>query len=180
HGSGLCLIPSALRRLPLLFCSPYSSPLFSIWIFFVRLVALNPRSRLYCDVKRYRSGNTLRFPRARDEPPHSQRTLAVGSHRLRFPAGVFVCFLRYHAVWQQHCVAYLHDYDACLQRSPVGSFGTSTCMKTPQSGFLEEAEAVPAESNGPQRKTIQHTSQCIDFVSKTTFFCWKQIPVPIY
>jgi len=34
-----------------------------------------------------RSGNTLRFPRARDEPPHSQRTLALGSHRLRFPAG---------------------------------------------------------------------------------------------
>src|SRR5699024_12557782 len=41
----------------------------------------------------YRSGNTLRFPRARDEPPHSHRTLAEGSHRLRFPAGVFVYFL---------------------------------------------------------------------------------------
>jgi len=49
--------------------------------------------QLYCDV-RYRSGNTLRFPRARDEPPHSQRTLVAGSHRLRFPAGVFVYFLR--------------------------------------------------------------------------------------
>src|SRR5699024_3846740 len=36
---------------------------------------------------RYRSGNTLRSPGARDEPPHSQRTLAVGSHRLRFPTG---------------------------------------------------------------------------------------------
>src|SRR5699024_9239197 len=63
----------------------------------------------------YRSGNTLRFPRARDEPPHSQLyvrlpllvtlrsvlprrkgtnkftqavpSLAVGSHRLRFPGG---------------------------------------------------------------------------------------------
>ncbi|PAV31559.1 hypothetical protein CIL05_02570 [Virgibacillus profundi] len=31
----------------------------------------------------------------------------------------------------------------------------STCLKTPQSGFLEEAEAVPAESNGPQRKIIK-------------------------
>src|SRR5699024_8428708 len=55
---------------------------------------------LNCEVKSmvfsvfYRSGNTLRFPRACDEPPHSQRTLAVGSHRLRFPAGVFVYFLR--------------------------------------------------------------------------------------
>ena len=38
----------------------------------------------------YRYGNTLRFPRARDEPPHSQKTLAVGSHRLRFPAGVIM------------------------------------------------------------------------------------------
>ena len=46
-----------------------------------------------CNV-RYRFGNPLRFPRARDEPPHSQITLAVGSHRLRFPAGVFVYFLR--------------------------------------------------------------------------------------
>src|SRR5699024_10394200 len=41
-----------------------------------------------------RRGSTLRFPRARDEPPHSQRTFAVGSHRLRFPAGVFMYFLR--------------------------------------------------------------------------------------
>src|SRR5699024_915401 len=29
-----------------------------------------------CDI-RYRSGNTLRFPRARDEPPHSQRTRSL-------------------------------------------------------------------------------------------------------
>jgi len=49
--------------------------------------------KLNCDIS-YRSGNTLRFPRARDEPPHSQRTLVVGSHRLRFPVGVFVYFLR--------------------------------------------------------------------------------------
>ena len=38
------------------------------------------------------------------------------------------------------------------------------CLKTPQSGFLEEAEAVPAESN------IAVTSQFIDFVSKTPIF----------
>src|SRR5699024_10509788 len=37
----------------------------------------------------------------------------------------------------------------------VDSCGNSRCLKTPQSGFLEEAEAVPAESNGPQRKTTQ-------------------------
>src|SRR5690625_2153345 len=38
--------------------------------------------------------------------------------------------------------------------------GNSTCLKTPQSGFLEEAEAVPAESNGPQWKTNQHICRC--------------------
>ena len=54
----------------------------------------------FCDTKSidwevtYRSGNTLRFPRARAEPPRSQRTLTVGSHRLRFPAGVYVYFFR--------------------------------------------------------------------------------------
>ncbi len=42
----------------------------------------------------YRFGNALRFPGARDEPPHSQRALVSGSHRLRFPAGVYVHFLR--------------------------------------------------------------------------------------
>src|SRR5699024_2954717 len=31
------------------------------------------------------------------------------------------------------------------------SCGNSTCLKTPQSGFLEEAEAVPAESIRPDR-----------------------------
>src|SRR5690625_7783616 len=40
-------------------------------------------------------------------------------------------------------------FDGASNRSP------STCLKTPQSGFLEEAEAVPAESNGSQRKTTQ-------------------------
>src|SRR5699024_2999897 len=45
--------------------------------------------------------------------------------------------------------------DDCLERRTVDSCGNSTCLKTPQSGFLEEAEAVPAESNGPQRKTNQ-------------------------
>src|SRR5690625_3566672 len=43
--------------------------------------------------------------------------------------------------------------DGCLKRRTVDSCGNSTCLKTPQSGFLEEAEAVPAESNGPKRKT---------------------------
>ncbi len=66
-------------------------------------------------IAKYRSGNTLRFPRARVEPPRSQRTLPVEAHRtwvrkalpqdvallafppfqrLRFPAGVYVYFLR--------------------------------------------------------------------------------------
>src|SRR5699024_3456889 len=40
-------------------------------------------------------------------------------------------------------------FDGASNRSP------STCLKTPKSGFLEEAEAVPAESNGPQRKTTR-------------------------
>src|SRR5699024_1416001 len=44
-------------------------------------------------------------------------------------------------------------YDVCLKRRNVDSSGNSTCLKPPQSGFLEEVEAVPAESNGPQRKT---------------------------
>src|SRR5690625_1228960 len=57
----------------------------------------------------------------------------------------------------------------CLERRTVDSCGNSTCLKTPQSGFLEEAEAVPAESNGPQRKTNPHIRRgCIDFVSKTS------------
>src|SRR5699024_11479994 len=43
--------------------------------------------------------------------------------------------------------------DGCLKRRTVDSCGNSTCLKTPQSALLEEAEAVPAESNGPQRKT---------------------------
>jgi len=37
----------------------------------------------------------------------------------------------------------------------------STCLKTPQSGFLEEAEAVPAESNDPQRKTTQRVRRSL-------------------
>ena len=52
-------------------------------------------------------------------------------------------------------IARFHYYDGCLERRTVDSCGNSTCLKTPQSGFLEEAEAVPAESNGPQRKTPQ-------------------------
>src|SRR5699024_2831222 len=65
----------------------------------------------------------------------------------------------------------------------VDSCGNSTCLKTPQSGFLEEAEAVPAESNGPQRKTHALTSQFIYFVSKQQFFSVGRVsavPVPIF
>src|SRR5690625_4472334 len=54
---------------------------------------------------------------------------------------------------------------------PSLSCGNSTCPKTPQSGFLEEAKAVHAESNGPQRKTHALTSQFKDFMSKQQFFC---------
>src|SRR5699024_12659070 len=46
--------------------------------------------------------------------------------------------------------------DGCLERRTPDSCGNSTCLQTPQSGFLEEAQAVPAESNGPQRKTNPH------------------------
>src|SRR5699024_11571377 len=59
-----------------------------------------------------------------------------------FAGGVLSCSCHYY-----------YRYDACLERRTVDSCGNSTCLKTPQSGFLEEAEAVPAESNGPQRKT---------------------------
>src|SRR5690625_2748271 len=65
-----------------------------------------------CDMS-YHSGNTLRFPRARDEPPHSQRTLAVGSHRLRFPAGDFVYLLRWF------CALQLHLFIALLNQTIV-------------------------------------------------------------
>src|SRR5699024_7781435 len=58
-------------------------------------------------------------------------------------------------------IARFHYYDGCLERRTVDSCGNSTCLKTPQSGFLEEAEAVPAESNGPQRKTHALTSRLI-------------------
>src|SRR5699024_11683367 len=96
-------------------------------------------------------GNTLRFPRARDEPPHSQRTLAVGSHRLRFPAGVFVYFLRWLCALQHHQVYCL--VKQCLftfvlvdwsggQSTPAGSRFSSV-----------EAEALPAKSDCPERKS---------------------------
>src|SRR5699024_6222714 len=42
---------------------------------------------------------------------------------------------------------------SAITRPTENICGKSTYLKTPQSGFLEEAEAVPAESNGPQRKT---------------------------
>ena len=53
-----------------------------------------------------------------------------------------------------------HFYDGCLERRTVDSCGNSTCLKTPQSGFLEEAEAVPAESNGAAAENnLAHTLQ---------------------
>src|SRR5699024_4834041 len=61
-------------------------------------------------------------------------------------------------------------YDSCLERRTVDSCGNSKCLKTPQSGLLEEAEAVPAESNGLQRKTITYFAEFIDFVSKQQYF----------
>src|SRR5699024_8387817 len=61
------------------------------------------------------------------------------------------------------------------------SCGNSTCPKPPQSDFLEEAKAVPAESIRPERSRTaaithvlanQHalTSQFIDFVAKFNIF----------
>src|SRR5699024_238070 len=41
--------------------------------------------------------------------------------------------------------------------------GNSTCPKTPQSGFLEETEAVPAESINPERsRTARNASYRIE------------------
>src|SRR5690625_201566 len=41
---------------------------------------------------------------------------------------------------------------------PSLSCGNSTCPKTPQSGFLEEAEAVPAESIHPKRSRTERNA----------------------
>ena len=68
---------------------------------------------------------------------------------------------------------------------PSLSCGNSTCPKTPQSGFLEEAKAVPAESIRPDRSrtaAIAHvlanqpafTSQFIDVVSEPIIFGIEQ------
>ena len=65
------------------------------------------------------------------------------------------CISFANIVFRNSAVALFHYFDGCLERRTVDSCGNSTCLKTPQSGFLEEAEAVPAESNGPQRKTTQ-------------------------
>src|SRR5699024_9725182 len=84
---------------------------------------------------------------------YSSRTLArcgVSSSSLsRWSLRIFPSL----SIWQQYCIDHLYHCDGCLERRTVDSCGNSTCLKTPQSGFLEEAEAVPAESNGPQRKT---------------------------
>src|SRR5699024_1143656 len=93
-------------------------------------------------------------------------SLAAGSHRLRFPAGVYVYFDRCtRCARQQHYKAAFSNKMVVWSGGPSTPAGTkvfdgtsnrspSTCLKTPQSEFLEEAEAVPAESNGPQWKTI--------------------------
>src|SRR5699024_8641462 len=57
------------------------------------------------------------------------------------------CISFANIVFRNSAVALFHYFDGCLERRTVDSCGNSTCLKTPQSGFLEEAEAVPAESN---------------------------------
>src|SRR5699024_5944796 len=60
-------------------------------------------------------------------------------------------------------------FDGTSNRSP------STCLKTPQSGLLEEAEAVPAESNGPQRKTNPRIRRSLEILcQKQPFFRWDE------
>src|SRR5699024_1792334 len=71
----------------------------------------------------------------------------------------------------------------CLKRRTVDSCGNSTCLKTPQSGFLEEAEAVPVESNGTLRKTNQRIRRSLYQLRgliATTFFdgASKRSPSP--
>src|SRR5699024_12284964 len=60
-----------------------------------------------------------------------------------------------YALRQRADPAVLRCCEVWWERGTVASCGSSTCLKTPQSAVREEAEAVPAESNGPQRKTPQ-------------------------
>jgi len=103
-----------------------------------------------CDI-RNRSENALRFPRARDEPPHSQRTLAVGSHRLRvFPPTVLCSSLsqlrwlfgakdrwllentnQFSSCDAKAVVAFL-VLGLCTARPTENICGNSTCLKTPE------------------------------------------------
>src|SRR5699024_2409374 len=76
------------------------------------------------------------------------------------------------------CYCYT-QYDGCLERRTVDSCGNSMCLKTPQSGFLEEAEAVPAESNGSQRKTTQrllHSLYQLRIIKATIFLNCSHSP----
>src|SRR5699024_4045338 len=60
-----------------------------------------------CDVK-YRSGNTLRFPRVTREPP---RTIVLrGLTLATIPAGVSVCFLRWFCALHTHYNYLFVDY----------------------------------------------------------------------
>src|SRR5699024_2268546 len=68
---------------------------------------------------------------ARDEPPHSQRTLAVGSHRLRFRY--------YDGCLERRTVDSLKiqtNFLCAMQKLPKSSLscGNSACLKTPQRG----------------------------------------------
>src|SRR5699024_9553167 len=65
------------------------------------------------------------------------------------------CISFANIVFRNSAEALFHYFDGCVLRRTSDSCEKSTCLKTPQSVFLEEAEAVPAESNGPQRKTTQ-------------------------
>jgi len=107
--------------------------------------------------------------RRRDIAPeihYAFRGLAMSllTHKERSLRGLIVfafplessCISVANIVFRNSTVARVHYYNGCLERWTVDSCGNSTCLKTPQRGFLEEAEAVPAESNGPQRKTKSH------------------------
>src|SRR5699024_2339442 len=99
-----------------------------------RIVTFNHRLEVdNCDVT-YRSRNTLRFPRARDEPPHTQRTLVVGLivfafpqdkesffeiHRTQKKRFSFSRSLRVFPSLSTALIARFHYYDGCLERRTV-------------------------------------------------------------
>src|SRR5699024_1777461 len=94
---------------------------------------------LNCDM-RYRFGNTLRFPRVTREPPCPDKGYVDVVCKDRFSS----TFLRSGSVGSHF--GHYPRCDGCLERRTLDSCGNSTCLKTPQSGFLEEAEAVTVRS----------------------------------